>query len=227
MRHIISVAIVLLCLWVSMIALDAQAVHKSWLLRARESVPEEQVRQLSRRHIVMFAVVIAACSAITMWTINGAVSDGINWLKLSVALVCMVGSGCVDFVEYRIPNIFPLVLSVSAVVLLTTGYITQQQGAFSYVISSVFSCAVCTIGLVIAALLTRSGIGAGDIKLIASLALIGGVHIVAGTIFWGMLLCACAAGVLLITKKKTMKQSIPFGPFLLIGYMVTIWTLDF
>ena len=66
-----------------------------------------------------------------------------------------------------------------------------------------------------------------DIKLLAALGLMGGVTIVGGTIFFAMLPCALVSAGLLITKKKTMREAIPFGPFLLIGYMLTIWILKF
>jgi len=227
MRDIVSAFVVLMCFFMSVIALDSQAVEKCRFLRARGNVSEEQIRRIGRKQILLISIGLSICSAFTMWRLTDAVSDPINLIKLSIALICMTGSGCVDFIEYRIPNIFPLILSVSAVLLLGAGFATGQQGAFAYVVSSVFSTAVCTVGLVIAAVLTKSGIGAGDIKLVAALALIGGVHVVAGTLFFGMILCAVAACVLLATKKKTMEQAIPFGPFLLIGYMITICTLEF
>ena len=112
-------------------------------------------------------------------------------------------------------------------VVLAAGFLTGQTGAFGYLQSSLFAAAVTAACLVVGAVLSHQGIGAGDIKLLAALGLMGGVTIVGGTIFFAMLPCALVSAGLLITKKKTMREAIPFGPFLLIGYMLTIWILKF
>ena len=153
--------------------------------------------------------------------------DPLNLLKLSLALVILTGCACVDGVEHRIPNFLSGTLALSALALLAAGFLTGQTGAFGYLQSSLFAAAVTAACLVVGAVLSHQGIGAGDIKLLAALGLMGGVTIVGGTIFFAMLPCALVSAGLLITKKKTMREAIPFGPFLLIGYMLTIWILKF
>ena len=62
----------------------------------------------------------------------------------------------------------------------------------------------------------------GDAKLIGALgALCGGVCVM-GTLFFGTLLAALCAVFLLLTKKATMKYTMPFGPFIFAGYLITI-----
>ncbi|MFO8101462.1 MAG: prepilin peptidase [Dehalococcoidia bacterium] len=72
--------------------------------------------------------------------------------------------------------------------------------------------------------LSRGGMGLGDVKMAALMGLaLGFPHIFVG-LFVGVLTGGIVAIGLLIMKRKGRKQAIPFGPFLAIGFMVTlIW----
>ena len=137
-------------------------------------------------------------------------------------MVCLTVAACVDLREHRIPNVVPLTMTVFAVISLTIGFLTDQQGYLSYIFSSVVSSVVVAILMLVASILTKKGIGMGDIKLLSALALLGGVYTICGTLFFGITLCAVAALVLLALKKKTVKEGLPFAPFVLLGYFITI-----
>lgn len=222
MIYIVSPLVTVLCFALSGVTLNINTVHRCWLLRAHNSEVHIEGKQISKTRILIISALLMVCAAFTMWRLMIGTQSVINILKLSIALLCLVGSGCVDFIEHRIPNLFPLVMAVGAILLLTLGCLTGQEGAFAYIVSSVFSAAVSAACLTVASLLSRHGIGAGDIKLIAALALMGGVYVICGTLFFAMVACAITSIILLATKKKTIKQSVPFGPFVLIGYMITI-----
>ncbi len=161
----------------------------------------------------------AGFAAWNLW----AAPDTIQRLKLLLALLLLVCAGCIDLTECRIPNAIPLALCLCGIVLLAAGFLSGQEGAFSYMTGSVLTAAVCAAGLLIAMLLSRNGIGLGDVKLLSALAVCAGFRATCGTIFFGMLFCAVAAVILLITKKKTIHEGIPFGPFLMLGYFLTMW----
>ena len=105
---------------------------------------------------------------------------------------------------------------------LSIGYFSSQEGATAYIFSSVFASIAVAIFMIVASLLTRQGIGMGDIKLLTALALLGGVNTIGWTLIFGVAVCAVAAVFFLITKKKTVRGTMPFGPFILIGYIITI-----
>lgn len=222
MIYVISVATVITCFLLANLTLDQNKLKKISLLRPR--IPDEGAggKQLKQAHIRLFSGFIAIGAAVTVWRLSITGYGAFNTLKLSIALICLTGSACVDYIEHRIPNIFPLVLAVGAAAMLTIGCVTKQEGAIGYVMSSVFAAAVSAACLIIGSFLSHNGIGMGDIKLITALALMGGVYTVGGTLFFAMTMCALVSCYLLITKKKTIKGSIPFGPFILLGYMLTI-----
>ncbi len=227
MNYIICVAAAVGSFFLAWRTLDLKTVRSSRLLRSRHPEDEEMGKQLGPQQILALALLLTLADTVTVWRLFLTVHDPLNLLKLSLALVILTGCACVDGVEHRIPNFLSGTLALSALALLAAGFLTGQTGAFGYLQSSLFAAAVTAACLVVGAVLSHQGIGAGDIKLLAALGLMGGVTIVGGTIFFAMLPCALVSAGLLITKKKTMREAIPFGPFLLIGYMLTIWILKF
>lgn len=206
----------------AVMTLDLKRVRRCRLLRPAEPENAPEGKQLTKQQIRLFSGLIAVGAAVTMWRLAETSDGALNACKLALTLVLLTGSACVDGIEHRIPNIFPGVLALSAVVILTAAYAAGRDGAPAYLISGVFAAALCGGCLTVGSILSHHGIGFGDIKLICALALMGGVYTAGGTLFFSMLLCALVSCGLLMTKKKTMKETVPFGPFILVGYMLTI-----
>lgn len=85
----------------------------------------------------------------------------------------------------------------------------------------------CTIGLVLfllIAILSRGGMGMGDVKMAALMGIMLGFPSVLVAIFLAVITGGITAIVLLATRKKGRKQAVPFGPFLALGTMLAlIW----
>ena len=73
------------------------------------------------------------------------------------------------------------------------------------------------------AVVSRGGMGGGDIKLIAMMGAFFGWKAVLLTIFVGSLLGAVVGIGLMVFKGIKRKTPIPFGPFLVAGAMVAIF----
>jgi prepilin signal peptidase PulO-like enzyme (type II secretory pathway) len=80
--------------------------------------------------------------------------------------------------------------------------------------------AVGFIGLV--GLLIRSGVALGDLYLVVPLGLVLGWEGVLPAIFVAALASAATGLVLLATRRAGLKSYIPFGPFLVLGTVVTL-----
>lgn len=77
------------------------------------------------------------------------------------------------------------------------------------------------------AIVSRGGMGWGDVKMAALIGIITGWQLVFVAIFLAVLSGGLVALVLLILKAKSRKQGIPFGPFLSLATMVTLlWGND-
>lgn len=223
MRYCIAVIIAFICSIVAYAALDIKIAKRVSLFHI-VSLEEYKEAQLEPKKIYIVTAVIFLISLMTALSILQSITEPLNIVKMFTALVMLVGSACFDYREKRIPNIFPLILSVSGIVLLILGHILQQNGAMSYVISSTFATVGCAICLTVASALTKQGIGAGDIKLMSALAIVGGVHMICGVLFFSVVSCSIAALYFIITKKKSLKETVPFGPFIFLGFVISVFT---
>ncbi len=68
----------------------------------------------------------------------------------------------------------------------------------------------------------RKGIGFGDVKLVFLLGFITGFPSVIVGIYLSFLTGALVGLILLLSRKKTMKSPVPFGPFLIVGAVVSL-----
>lgn len=71
-------------------------------------------------------------------------------------------------------------------------------------------------------LLSREGMGGGDVKLAALIGLATGFPLVVLALAMAILAAGLLAIVLLLSRRKTRKQTVPFGPFLAAGAMLTL-----
>ena len=222
MHYLIAVISILLCGLVAYITLDKEKAKKICFLRPHNGKDETTSKEIKRPLYFSLTISLLVLSVVIAVWLTTHISDVLNLTKMSVALVCLTGAACNDYREHRIPNVFPLILAITGISSLIIGYFTNQAGATSYI----FSCLIATVGvalcLTLASVLTKHGIGFGDIKLLSALALTGGVYTICGTLFFAMTLCAIVAVVLLIMKKKTIKESLPFGPFIYFGFCITV-----
>ena len=213
---------VLMAIFVSYVTLDKGLAEKITLFHLTKSDEEYVSKEMKKTETAFVLLIVCGLSVVSAVLVEMRGTELLNQIKLSIALVCLAGAACNDYRERRIPNIFPLVLAVSGIVCLATGYLVDQDGAMAYVASCLIATVGVTLCLTIASVLTKQGIGFGDIKLLGALSLIGGVYVICGTLFFGMVLCCGLAIVLLVAKKKKLADSLPFGPFIFLGFIATI-----
>jgi len=72
------------------------------------------------------------------------------------------------------------------------------------------------------AIVSRGGMGWGDVKLAALIGLATGFPLVFVAIIMGAILGGIVAVALMIAKKRQRRETIPFGPFLALAAMVTL-----
>lgn len=168
-----------------------------------------------------YVFVIAASFAVTVF-IFAKVKSVIGILRLLLSLICLSGAASFDFQEKRIPNAFPLTMAAGAVLLLVSGILLKENAALSRAKESLIVAAVCFLMLTLAAFLSKNGIGAGDIKLLSALALSSGPLAMIGTLFYSVFFCGLIAAILLITQKCSKKEGLPFAPFILFGFAITV-----
>lgn len=144
----------------------------------------------------------------------------IVWLG---CLVCMLALAVYDACWYILPTKIIVILSGFAFLFVILR-IAQQEGLLLSNVAAVAGAVILLWGLfrLIYAISPRL-IGFGDVRLAVPLALLVGSPLaVFILLFVASFLGTLIAIPLLISGKKTVKQALPFGPFLLIGCVVAV-----
>ena len=77
------------------------------------------------------------------------------------------------------------------------------------------------------AIVSRGGMGWGDVKLVALIGLAVGFPLVLFSVILGAILGSIVALALMIAKKRRFRETLPFGPFLALAAMITLlWGSD-
>ncbi|MFC1908022.1 prepilin peptidase [Chloroflexota bacterium] len=89
-------------------------------------------------------------------------------------------------------------------------------------VNGIIGGAIGFVLLLIIALISRGGMGLGDVKMAALIGLVTGFPLVFVALFLGIVLGGLVAGILLLLKIKKRKEAIPFGPFLSLATITTL-----
>jgi prepilin signal peptidase PulO-like enzyme (type II secretory pathway) len=76
--------------------------------------------------------------------------------------------------------------------------------------------------LFLIAIISRGGMGWGDVKLAALIGLATGFPLVFLSIIMGAIIGGIVAVALMIARKRNRRQTIPFGPFLALAALITL-----
>lgn len=142
---------------------------------------------------------------------------GLSWIWLAYALLysSLLAVTFIDLDHQIVPDVITLPGLVIGVIIsstiLPTGLINSLIGLF--------------LGgglFYLVALISRGGMGGGDIKLIAMIGAFAGWKAVLLTIFISAFTGSVLGIILMIFKGKSRKYPVPFGPFLALGAMISI-----
>ncbi len=121
--------------------------------------------------------------------------------------------------------VYPGMVVAFLLALLPRPWLTQWL--VTGVANAALGGAVGFVILFLIAIVSRGGMGWGDVKLAALIGLATGFPLVFFSLIMGAILGGIVAVSLMIAKKKTRRETIPFGPFLALAAMITLlWGSD-
>lgn len=150
----------------------------------------------------------------------GAVTrHGISALAISTAVLGSIAivAAVIDLRTRTIPNVLVIAGTVLGLILLpfVPDPLSRISAAFA---ASGFLLAV--------AIVSRGGMGAGDVKLAFVIGLLLGLRLVLVAMFAAFISGALAGVILIVLRRKSRKDLIPFGPFLAIGAFAAMFFGD-
>ena len=124
-----------------------------------------------------------------------------------------------DLVDMVIPdNLILLMIIISFLYRIINHHLYNIKTNFLFYTGG---CILASLIFIIIFLVSKGGIGQGDITLIGALGFILGPYLVIVNIFLSFLIGAIVSIFLLASRIKSHKDPIPFGPFIIIGFYIS------
>lgn len=144
---------------------------------------------------------------ISSWAVYGLTERA----AVAAAFLCaLLIAALIDFDTQEIPN--GLVLTVCLIGIARAAF---ERGAA--LPEQLIGCAAAGLPLLAAALISRGGMGLGDVKLMAAGGFVLGWRTGLLALLLGCVIGATWALILVAAGRKSMKSAIPLGPFLALG----------
>ena len=144
----------------------------------------------------------------------------IEFIKSIVLLSVLVAVTFIDF-EYSIIQVeFMIFASLTGIVLNIIGYefnIHLLNYLYGFLVGG---------GVILAIVLLTNGMGGGDIQLMTVIGLFLGFKLTLLTLMLSFVIGAFAGVTLIVLKKKSRKDFIPFGPWISIAAFVSLFFGD-
>lgn len=143
-----------------------------------------------------------------------------NCLRNELVFVWLLVIGMVDAREQLIPHglTIPGFAAWMIWILLDTGIRGDSLQAALF-----FSLGGCLMGgglFFLCRMITKDGVGMGDVRVFGILGLLYGMNDTFSIVFFTILLMAVYGIGVVLCKKKSMKSHIPMGPFILAAYIL-------
>jgi prepilin signal peptidase PulO-like enzyme (type II secretory pathway) len=150
----------------------------------------------------------------------------VSWtdnMKIMVGFACLVPAAWIDCQKRIIPNLLVAIMFGARLVIFGAEFFTARETCLMQGLSSVIGGAVIFGVFFLFSRLSRGGVGMGDVKLLSAYGFLCGLYAVCGTVLFALLICVAVSVFLLILKKKGVKDTLPFGPFILCGNTIALF----
>ena len=144
-------------------------------------------------------------------------------LKRVVMLALLWPIAYIDLKTNRIPNRFIAAGLILRAVLLAAEFFWARDTVIPALLTEFAASLLLFVAALLCTLIIKNSIGGGDMKLFLVMGLLLGLQGTWGAVFLSLIVSFIAAVVLLITRKKSRKDSIPFGPAVAIGTYLSIF----
>lgn len=143
-------------------------------------------------------------------------------IKRMVLLAIIWPIAYIDLKTLRIPNLFVIYGLICRGIILVFEFFLGNPYIWQSLLSEAIASGALLLAAGLCALVVKNGIGFGDMKLFIVMGLMLSLDGIWSAVFLALVVSFFIALFVLITKKKSRKDAIPFGPALVIGTFLSI-----
>ena len=160
---------------------------------------------------------------IVLLLMQAARLDGFILLQFELVLTFGYIASVFDIKSKHIPNGLVLIMLAAWVLTMTPKLFLDTDTAILLLKDSAFGFLIGGGLFVLVYIVSKKGMGGGDVKFMAATGLYVGFAGIISTMLYGSVLAALTGLVLLLLKKVGRKDTMPLVPFLYIGILITIF----
>lgn len=227
MKYAIISAVTVLTVICEYIYCSYMGVFKSkFNIKQSERYKDGETVPYSGALLILIMIVCAAISfAAQLFLLNKPISF-YTVLKIYILFVLVFAAAVIDSKKKIIPN----VLIIFGFCFRACVYVYEFFKAenFKDIVRSDMIGFAIGFGLIaLVSVITKQGIGFGDAKLFGIIGIVGGMASVLSTLFISLIVSSVASIAFLISHKKDRKGTFPFGPCIMIGYVITMFVSNY
>jgi prepilin signal peptidase PulO-like enzyme (type II secretory pathway) len=161
---------------------------------------------------------------LSVWVLMfSGVLSAFSVIKTAMLIVLSYTAMVIDINTKRIPNALILAMIAGWLLLITTMVFIDIEIGAGVFIDSIYGLLLGGGLFLLVYLLSRKGLGGGDVKFMSAAGLYLGFSGTIPAILFGTIIAALTGLVLILLKKINRKDSIPLAPFLFIGIIITVF----
>ena len=212
----------LIAVW-AVLLLAAGYGYACWYLcREQGGTSSAAIRRITPRRVLYLTAAVLSTAVLiglfqTLYNLKW-----ISQVRLISMVMLLFPAAAIDCKFQKIPNSLLAAGGILRCAILAVEFLVSASAAVESLKSSALGAAVIGTFFLILALLFRNSIGMGDIKLFAVMGLYQGLWGAVNSVFFSLMAAFVLSVSLLITKKKSRKDTIPFGPCILLGTIVAM-----
>lgn len=149
-------------------------------------------------------------------------TDVITQILITCLVYTLLPAAAVDYKVKKIPNQFLLASLIVRLAIYVVEFVQDVPTAIFGLKEDVLGAVIMGAFFFMISLIFKNSIGMGDVKLFALMGLYQGLSGVINSIFFSLVASFFVAVFLLLTKKKSRSDSIPFGPCILLGTLMAL-----
>jgi len=164
--------------------------------------------------VVFFVWLIAFAGGLTAFSM----------IRYALLLVLSYIAMVFDINTRRIPNELIIIMLLGWLIIITPMIFYDTTNGLRLLADSIYGMLIGGGLFLLVYIISRKGLGGGDVKLMAASGLYLGFVGTVPAMLYGTVLAAVTGLILIAIKKIGRKDKIPLAPFLFIGIMITIFT---
>lgn len=183
----------------------------------------EYLKNSRPKYIFMIMMVVAYVALLYRFGFS------ITTLKYMVLIPMLISAFCIDLKLQIIPNRLTLTIFEFGLIFTFLGVILNVNAGINLFINNIIGMVVgagifLLITLIGGLIAGKEAMGFGDVKLMGALGLFfGWFNIIIISVLAFLLAAIVSIGILILRKKK-INEYIPFGPFIVVGSLISIYT---